>query len=264
MGLDITVYKVKKVDQKDAHHVEDFYTLKSCKELIPKFGHLAFKKVNEYYNVTKAIKDLGYKPSQLGCVGMSFGAKAEWSFHDKKHPLYKAYKWLNEIWSETKCKNLVDLQKSKSFKIFESKFKSLLIQNGWVEKYRRYVSGLKKYQFDLVDAWEFCRESIHVSIKNPPTFKRAEKCLALEEVGYQRKGANSQFYEDGMWGSKCITDLNVLKEHWEKYFSKPTPESKGGFGSGVEYDLTAKEMREGFKKNIIDNFVEGETFIIYH
>jgi hypothetical protein len=100
-------------------------------------------------------------------------------------------------------------------------------------------------------------------IVDPPTYKVMELCIAVEEVGYQRKGANSQFYEDGMWDSPCVTDLKTLKKHWKAYFSKQTPESQGGFGSGLEYELEDADRKKRFKQNIIDKFVEGETFVIY-
>lgn len=102
-----------------------------------------------------------------------------------------------------------------------------------------------------------------VMIINPPTVKKIERCIACGEVGYQRKGANSQFYEDEIWSSSCVISQSILFEHWNKYFSEKTPESKGGFGFGVEYDLEDDEMRKRFKTNIIDKFVENETFVIY-
>lgn len=264
MGLDISVYKVVPVQTGYEQHVEHFYTLKGNKELAPIFGKLAFKRKNEYYNVPQAIKDAGYEAKQLECTGMEFGKKAKWFFYNKKNVLYPAKKWLDKVWSNTYFDSISELKESDYFKQFETKFKSILTQNGWKEKYKFYVSGQKKYQYNLVDAHNFCVDAAMVVIKNPPLISKFEKCISLEEVGYQRKGANSQFYEDGMWDYKCITELSVLKEHWKKYFSKPTPDSEGGWGSGVELDLAAKEMKKRFKENIIDKFVEGETFVIYH
>lgn len=99
----------------------------------------------------------------------------------------------------------------------------------------------------------------------PKLIKNKILVLAYVEVGYQRKGANSQFYEDGMWDSPCVTSMETLTDHWNKYFSKATPESKGGWGSGVEFTgISDKERREEFKTNIIDVFVEGEMFVQYH
>lgn len=114
--------------------------------------------------------------------------------------------------------------------------------------------------FDLVHR----EEGFKITLVNPPTIKIKKTGFIYEEVGYQRKGANKKFYEDGMWDSPCITDSKTLNEHWEKYFSYQTPDSKGGWGSVVEYSLEDEEMRRGFKENIIDKFVEGETFVIYH
>jgi len=96
------------------------------------------------------------------------------------------------------------------------------------------------------------------------TIKKIDKCIAIEEVGYQRKGANKKFYEDKIWDSPCVIDQKTLNNHWETYFSNQTPESKGGWGSGVEYEQDDETMRKNFKKNIIDKFIEGETFVIYH
>ena len=103
-----------------------------------------------------------------------------------------------------------------------------------------------------------------VELKNPPTLKRKELVLYAEEVGYQRKGANKKFYEDGMWDSACVTNLSVLKEHHKKYFSSNTPESKGGWGSGVEFELSDEEMKKRFQENIINKFEKGKTFVVYH
>jgi len=50
----------------------------------------------------------------------------------------------------------------------------------------------------------------------------------------------------------------------DTYYANQTPESKGGWGSGVEYEQDDETMRKNFKKNIIDKFIEGETFVIYH
>jgi hypothetical protein len=110
----------------------------------------------------------------------------------------------------------------------------------------------------------FREDDIDFQIKNPSTIKKKEFCLAVDEVGYQRKGANKQFYQDGMWSSPCVVKKDTLLEHWEKYFSYQTPDSEGGFGSGVEYNQEDEEMKNNFKENIIDKFVEGETFVIYH
>jgi hypothetical protein len=106
------------------------------------------------------------------------------------------------------------------------------------------------------------------------------KGMVCKEVGYQRKGANRAFYEDNMWGPPAVITDATLRAHWDKYFSGEGNVSKEGgieisengtielekgvpFGFGVEYDLDAKENRERFKENIVDKFVEGQTFLLY-
>ncbi len=96
------------------------------------------------------------------------------------------------------------------------------------------------------------KEGLEIKIEEPPIIKKRELCLAYEEVGYQRKGANKQFFDDGMWDAPAITDLKTLKEHWKKYFSDKTAYYGG-----------AKTHKAHFKKHIIDNFVEGETYVEY-
>lgn len=268
MGLDISVYKVLPVEKKNAQSVEDYYVLKELPNLAPLFRKLAFSRLNVYHDVPRAIRESEFTNKQLRCVGISYGKDSVWSFINNAHPLHKAYKWLEDNYRSIRFGTLAELENSELYKEFEKKFKTILLKNGWKESYRsrRYDCNLDiKYStYDLGNANEFCRKAVHVEIKNPPLTYKKELCIAIKEVGYQRKGANKQFYEDGMWDSTPITDLKTLTEHWEKYFSKQTPESQGGFGSGVERDLTDREMKKEFKENIIDKFVEGETFVIYH
>lgn len=73
-----------------------------------------------------------------------------------------------------------------------------------------------------------------------------------KEVGYQRKGANKRFYDDGKWDSNTVViDRKTLLDDWEKYFSDE---------NDAYY---RKEARKHFKENIIDNFVDGETIVCY-
>lgn len=100
------------------------------------------------------------------------------------------------------------------------------------------------------------------------TFFKEEDIIIGQEVGWQRKGANSLFYQknesgNSMWDSPPVISLDVLKEHWNKYFSCSTPLAEGGFGHGVEFEQSDSEMRQNFKENIIDKFVESDTFVIY-
>lgn len=63
-------------------------------------------------------------------------------------------------------------------------------------------------------------------IENIPLVTRKTPVLCYEEVGYQRKGANSQFYVDGMWDSLPILSLQTIEEHEQKYFLDAADEFK--------------------------------------
>jgi hypothetical protein len=82
-----------------------------------------------------------------------------------------------------------------------------------------------------------------IQLIDPPLITKKDRCIAVEEIGYQRKGANKQFYDDGMWDDPaliCVVSLDLLKEHAKKYFE------------------------ENFVTNIVNKFEEGKTFVMYH
>lgn len=73
-----------------------------------------------------------------------------------------------------------------------------------------------------------------------------------KELGYQRKGANAQFYNDGKWDDNTIVSTKkMLLEDWRKYFSDK---------NDTYYGANAKQH---FKENIIDKFIPGKTFVAY-
>ena len=89
----------------------------------------------------------------------------------------------------------------------------------------------------------FDKEKNKIQLIDPPLITRKDRCIAVEEIGYQRKGANEQFYKDGMWDDPkliCVVSLDLLKQHAEKYF------------------------QENFIDNIVNKFEEGKTFVMYH
>jgi hypothetical protein len=262
MGLDISVYKVIK-PEKDPQKVEDFFVLSENSEL-NKFKRLSFERKNSYYDLETEIKRLGYDINNLLWNGEEYGKKIVFNYINKIHPLYECYDWVQTIWADTYFKSEEEFKNSQYFKEYEEKYKKVVKEHGWKIKWKFFASGNNEWYYNFVDLHNFLKRRITVSLVNPKTIEKKESCLAVEEVGYQRKGANNQFYEDGMWDSPCVTEKNVLLEHWEKYFSKQTPESPGGWGSGVEFNISDEEMRSRFKENIIDKFVENETFVIYH
>ena len=73
-----------------------------------------------------------------------------------------------------------------------------------------------------------------------------------EELGHMRKGANKQFYDDGMWDlaeNTHVFSKRVLKEHMEKYFDEEGDERYGN-------------ARAVFKREIYDKFKDGEGMYV--
>lgn len=261
MGLDITVYKPIRVT--DVEKIEDYYVLDEMPEL-ELFKEVAFEKENSYYDLEAPIKLLGRDPEDFLSIGASYGKQAAFTYLDSKHELYEAYEFLSDHWADVYFEQKDELFASEIFKEYNKRFASVMKKFGYRPRYKYFASGSMTTYYNLNYARDFAGKWVKITIIDPPSISNIETCIGFEEVGYQRKGANKKFYEDGMWDSPCIVDSKTLNEHWEKYFSHQTPESVGGWGSGVEYSKEDSQMREDFKRNIIDKFVEGETFVIYH
>jgi hypothetical protein len=262
MGLDIYVYKPTPLGNRKPKAVEYAWTLEVESELMKRFGHMTFQKTNRYYDIEGAIQALNLNPVDLISGGYRISSTVQFTYVNTKHELFEAYNFLQGNWnlySDTKAEFVA----SDVYKTFKEKYCDLLVKHGWRKSYKFYARGSKTTHYNLVDANRFAQRKVGVIVRNPKTLPRVDTCLDCVEVGYQRKGANQRFYEDDMWSSEPIFDMATLLEHWEKYFSSPTPDSKGGWGSGTEYDLEAAEMRKRFKENIVDKFVEGETFVYY-
>ncbi len=260
MGLDISLYKVVPLGNRKSKEIDDFYLLKDFPELNI-FENLAFEKTNKYYNLKDTALKQGYNIDDLEYVSAMFGKSHTYEYRDKNHELFEAYKWLNTIWSQTYFNSKKALYDSEYFKTFKEKYYDLLIKNGWNGKCKFYASGNNTTYYNLVPAQKFTKKKIRVSIKKFITFKRTDKCINVEEVGYQRKGANKLFNDNNIWDHPCITDLKTLKEHHEKYFSPITIRS-------VLFEKTLNNNTDinplEFKENIVDKFIEGDMFVIYH
>ena len=111
--------------------------------------------------------------------------------------------------------------------------------------------------------------TLKIEEKTLPRITVSTRVVAFVEVSYQRKGANAAFYNDDIWGGDFVVDIATLTEHWNKYFSgdvkKEKEELEPGMltGLGVEYENSAEENRNNFKKNILDKFIDGETIVGY-
>lgn len=87
----------------------------------------------------------------------------------------------------------------------------------------------------------------YLATKKSP-MKTEKRKIILHLTGYDvymRKGANQQFYDDGMWDeNNVVFSKAILEKHRDIYFS------------------SNEETSKRFQK-FIDNFVEGSTFVGY-
>ena len=113
---------------------------------------------------------------------------------------------------------------------------------------QRYIKDFKhlqvKVEFTQDDLESFMR--IEDLYWEDLTFEMNDKLnyevvgLFVSRVSGLNKGANSNFYREGMWNSDIVISKERLEEVYELYF-------KGS----------------KFKEEIIDNFVEGKMFVSF-
>lgn len=259
MGLDVSVMRPKMVDVVGENGYT--YRMEDNPEL-EIFKDFAIDKTNTYYDIEGELKKLGHELDDLEWISTEYGRNVSMVFINTKHELYEAHKFLREVWSKCYFETKKELLKSEEYKKF-LEFLPLLKKYGYRPLYKFFATGSQKTYYTLNSATRFVERKVKIKLTNPSTYDKVEKCVICDEVGYQRKGANTKFYEEGMWGGPMVVDSKTLNEHWNKYFSEQTPDSVGGWGSETEYNLENDEMRNRFKENIIDKFVEGETFVVY-
>jgi len=138
-------------------------------------------------------------------------------------------------------------KKTQEYLNFEQTFKNL----GITEKcnghgFKREVEDDENSSMGVIFFLEGEKKTRFIKLEDIVRFDKEVTMIHYESVGYQRKGANKLFYDNKEWDEGgCITTLEKLNEHWDKYFSSDN------------------EDRNNFKRNIINKFIEGETFVIY-
>jgi hypothetical protein len=139
----------------------------------------------------------------------------------------------------------------------------------WDESVYEAMDRGEEPDFDNVDLVCTLKDGTKIKRKYPNT-TAMDLRLYVEEIMDQRKGANSAFYDEGIWDHPPILDRATLLLHWDKYFSgdtiKEKMDQKPEFltGLGTEYALDSATNRARFKENILDKFIEGEHFVVYH
>lgn len=256
MGLGIYVNKVIALGDRSPDDVSDYVILDESPQL-EMFRHLAFDKIIQEYDHEMAAENIGLKLIDLEYKGCSFGRseldpeilEEVFMYKNKKHPLYEADKWMQENWANY-FDTMEELIAWDKFKDFKENILPLAIAHGWQEEYFFYASGSKTNHYNLVSAWKYIEEQVAVNIINPPAFTLNKSCVTYENVGYQSGGENKLFREEQPVSP--VVSLSVLVGHWERYFQ---------YIADIEKNPALNDT--DFKKNIIDEFVEGETFVDY-
>lgn len=176
MGLDIYVYKPIK---KNKSLIKDgnFHVLEKNSPLLKKFKNYVFKKDIEYCDFEKTFAKAGIITEEVKGL--------EWCMSTSTEKSVKT----DDVYT------LIDHESSTCKK----------------EDYTIIIGNKEDCLFDG-EIWNSYYEFQHKDTKkrfvviNPLIMIKREWCICSEEVGYQRKGANKQFYEDGMWDSDYVTE----------------------------------------------------------
>lgn len=100
-----------------------------------------------------------------------------------------------------------------------------------------------------------------IEIINPKLTIKTYEVIAYKEISYQSKGANKKFYDAC---DVAIVTENQLLFYWNNYFSGNDYHEEERivlFEKGNMIDKN--EYREDFKRNIVNKFREGETFVCF-
>jgi len=125
---------------------------------------------------------------------------------------------------------------------------------------------LPEYKEDYPGGYDAYREAVNkvklrINFKDVPTKRAKVKVIYWEEVGYQRKGLNSNFYQD--YRDEKIGYFVWTKAELERYKDEYCDEP-------YEYEYPNGEKSGNmvypklqFQRNIIDNFEEGKDCVIF-
>lgn len=90
------------------------------------------------------------------------------------------------------------------------------------------------------------KKTVKLMLSNCPIVKETENVIIVKEVGYQRKGMKKEFYD------KWVNDYKENSEPKSYIIASK---------KDVEEICNLAEDIELTKHNILDNFVEGKTFL---
>lgn len=210
MGLDITVYKIVPKNTKGRDNFEYFSLIDDDGNYKNNFPEWTKKfertKTESWYDWEKYKEDTGIDVKGCRWLGESYGEDG----------------CLMKLW-DSKFGEYPDIE---NFKIGEDK-------DGPIFDWETY-DRLKE------------EHTITVDLEKVPTYKKKIKILWREEVGYQRKGFNKQFYDDYEEGKigYYVWNKSDLERYKEDY-------------------CIDEEIKEHFQKYVIDPFIDGQCCVTF-
>jgi hypothetical protein len=186
----------------------------------------------------------------------------EWT---KKFETIITEKWYN--WEKYKQETGIDIKEC-TWLGEEYAEKALLFL--WDNKYGKcpepedFVDGKNEDGSIKYNIEEYLKQktlhTITVDFDKVPTYNKEITVIFYEEVGYQRKGLNSQFYKDYEEGKigYYVWNLKELQRYKKEYCDKPFNQvySNGEVGQKIY-------PKQNFQNNIINNFKEGECVVTF-
>lgn len=219
MGLDITLYRLKheKNKESDFEYILDDHEVERFKDTpIEKYIK---NKENQYYDFDKT--PYGDDRYQLNMQSFQDG-DVLFQFLDTGHELYPL------------CQNMMTSGSEKAYVITDED-----------------VKLAKKYDIKLVAGEEIdynrnLYDKVHVIVKGSdlPLRTDIDQIFIGDEIGYQRKGLNGDFYSEFTKDDITVVKRDRLEYIYQNYCND-------------------KEVQEHFKAVILDQFVEGEMFVFF-
>jgi hypothetical protein len=131
---------------------------------------------------------------------------------------------------------------------------------GKVPQVEDFKIGEDKYDWEAYDAAKG-EHIVKINLEKVPLYDKVLKVIYIEEVGYQRKGLNNQFYRDYRDGKigYYVWSNKELQRYKKDYCDRPY---EYVYANG-EKSGQIIHPKIDFQRNIIDNFKEGECVVTF-
>lgn len=252
MGLDITVCRAFRTEDKKFNY-SNLNSTNHCYPLTDEevkavekspISKFISKRINTYLDFKKTIVGDRNRYWWSGAEYSSEGAFH--NFEDLKHELYD-------------LKVRICDKADKNIKFTDAE-KELIRKYGFKGDYKE-KNAQGEFTYQPLCTFLYNAVKIRLNEEDIPRFEKEVNVLYGEEVGYQRKGLNGNFYDDSDDGK--IGYFVFTKAELERYKDEYCDEPHEYVYSNGEKTGIMMYPKDDFQKNIIDPFVEGEMFVTF-